>query len=122
MDEEQHHEAERELPAPEQAVGGDRDERGAGGARILIFGSSSRTALSFANSATSAAPAAPSFSRSRERRGVPKASAGGRRHRRAPPATGGSSGPTGGVSIAHQVWQAQVVGRLKIGFLAENAD
>jgi hypothetical protein len=43
----------------------------------LIFGSSSSTALSFATSATIAAPAALSLRRSHERRDLPKASSTG---------------------------------------------
>ena len=107
--EEQQHEAERELQPQSSAVGGDRDQRRAGGGEDLDLRESSRTALSFASSATSAAPAAPSFSRS--------ARAARRGRRRRPPArraagaagSGGSSDQTGAavrsVRPPRQVWQ-----------------
>ena len=76
-------------------------------ARSLTFGSSSSSALSLATRATIAAPAALSFWRSQERRGLPKESAAGAVGE---VAGGGSSVHPGGVSIVAKVWQVVLAG------------
>ena len=55
VDEEQHHEADRELPAPDQAVGRDRDEHRARVVSSLSLGSRSSSALPFGADARAAA-------------------------------------------------------------------
>ena len=59
--EHQHDEADRELPAPEEGVGGDRDEHRAGDRKSLNLKIAAKTNLSFQKRKPTAAIGAQSF-------------------------------------------------------------